>query len=223
MGKIDTIIISDLHLGTPVSQSNKILKVLSSDFSRLIINGDLFDNHSFHRYKKEDWNILNKIRKIAKHKEVILVEGNHDGCSEFIAGITGMNMVPSYEFVINNHKHYCEHGHQYDKWTQDKPFVTAFFTGIYYYIQLAQKNQRISRKLKTISKSWIRAKDIIANGFVSKHGKEFNFIFAGHTHAPESRYYKEYDCWYFNSGSFCDTTCSYIKIAEDGIPDIILL
>ena len=88
MNKINTLIISDLHLGTPVSQSEKILKVLLSDFDRLIINGDLFDNHSFVRYKKQDWKILNKIRKLSKTKEVILVEGNHDGCSDFIAAIT---------------------------------------------------------------------------------------------------------------------------------------
>jgi len=96
MCKINTIIISDLHLGTPVSQGDKILKILSSDFERLIINGDLFDNHSFSRYKKQDWKILNNIRKLSKTKEVILVEGNHDGCSEFISAITGMNMVSNY-------------------------------------------------------------------------------------------------------------------------------
>jgi len=223
MCKINTIIISDLHLGTPVSQGDKILKILSSDFERLIINGDLFDNHSFSRYKKQDWKILNNIRKLSKTKEVILVEGNHDGCSEFISAITGMNMVSNYEFIINNKKFYCEHGHQYDKWTQEKPLLTEFFTGIYYYIQLLQKDQKISRKLKSISKSWIRAKDFIAEGFIKKHGKNFDTIFAGHTHHSESRFFKEYNCWYFNSGSFCDNNCSYISIDNDGIADILFL
>ena len=215
MKNINTLIISDLHLGTPVCQSEKILRVLSFDFKRLIINGDLFDNHSFTRY--------NKIRKLSKNKKVILVEGNHDGCSEFISGITGMNMVPSYEFQIDNQKFYCEHGHQYDAWTQEKPLLTQFFTGIYYYIQVLQKNQKISRKLKAVSKSWIRAKDIIADGFIKKHGKHFDMIFAGHTHHPENRFYKDYNCWYFNSGSFCDNNCSYICIDDDGIADISFL
>jgi hypothetical protein len=216
MKKINTIIISDLHLGTPVSQRDKILKVLSYDFDRLIINGDLFDNHSFSRYKKNDWKILEKIRKLSKHKEVIFVEGNHDGCSEFIAGITGMQMVPNYQFYIDDIKFYCEHGHQYDKWTQEKPLLTEFFTGIYYYIQLLQKNQKISRKLKSMSKSWIRAKDIIADGFIKKHGKKFDFIFAGHTHNPETRYCKDHECWYYNSGSFCDEPCHYLLIDKHG-------
>ena len=223
MKNINTLIISDLHLGTPVCQSEKILRVLSFDFKRLIINGDLFDNHSFTRYNKDHWKILNKIRKLSKNKKVILVEGNHDGCSEFISGITGMNMVPSYEFQIDNQKFYCEHGHQYDAWTQEKPLLTQFFTGIYYYIQVLQKNQKISRKLKAVSKSWIRAKDIIADGVIKKHGKHFDMIFAGHTHHPENRFYKDYNCWYFNSGSFCDNNCSYICIDDDGIADISFL
>jgi predicted phosphodiesterase len=223
MENINTLIISDLHLGTPVCQSEKILKILSLDFKRLIINGDLFDSHSFTRYNKDHWKILNKIRKLSKNKEVILVEGNHDGCSEFISGITGMNMISNYKFIINNQKFYCEHGHQYDKWTQEKPFLTEIFSGIYYYIQLLQKNQKISRKLKFMSKSWIRAKDIIANEFSKKHGKDFDIIFAGHTHDAESRFYFEYNCWYFNSGSFCNNNCSYIAIDNDGSADIFFL
>lgn len=44
---IDTIVISDIHLGSSVSNRDAVLKVLDMPFNTLIINGDLFDNHFF--------------------------------------------------------------------------------------------------------------------------------------------------------------------------------
>ena len=81
---IHTLIVSDIHLGTCVSQKDKFLKVLDLNFKTLIINGDLFDNYSFHRYDKKDWKILSKIRKLTKTHNVVLVQGNHEHECEFI-------------------------------------------------------------------------------------------------------------------------------------------
>jgi metallophosphoesterase superfamily enzyme len=43
---INTLVISDVHLGTSVSQKEKVLQVLNFKFNTLVINGDLFDNYS---------------------------------------------------------------------------------------------------------------------------------------------------------------------------------
>ena len=213
---IDTIVISDIHLGSSVSNREKVLEVLDMSFNTLIINGDLFDNHSFHRYTKKDWKILTRIRKLSKTHRVILVKGNHDGCAEFLAAITGMEFTKSYSFIVNERRMLCEHGDEYDHWIQSKPVITFIFTGLYYFIQKLDKKNVITRRLKAWSKSWVRAKDIVSERFLAKRGQDYDVIMAGHTHYPEEKCDVIHKCHYINSGSFCDEVCTFIKIYSDG-------
>jgi len=217
----DTVVISDIHLGSPVCNREKVLKVLSLDFKRLIINGDLFDNYSFKRFNKKDWDILSKLRKLSKTHNIIFIHGNHDSNGEFMSAIMGMEFVEYYEFELNNSKFFLEHGDKYDHWIKHKPFITWFFTGIYYWLQRIDKSHRISRLTKKLSKSWIQAKDIVRTKFVEKRGKKYDVLMAGHTHHAEI-----VDCGacvYVNSGSFCEVKCSYIKIYEHGNFELIFV
>jgi len=211
---INTLVISDVHLGTSVSQKEKVLQVLNLKSNTLVINGDLFDNYSFHRYDKKDWKILSKIRKLSKSRHVVLVYGNHDEDAEFLSAIAGMDLVDHYAAEIAGVKFRMEHGHNYDQWISERPFTTWFFTGIYYWIQKFDRRHRFTRRIKQLSKSWIRAKDIVRERFVQKHGAAHDVLLAGHTHYPEVRVYS--NCTYANSGSFCDEKCSYIEIYDDG-------
>lgn len=216
MHKIHTLVISDIHLGTDVSHKDKVLEVLkNNNYENLIINGDLFDSESFHRYNKDDWKILNKIRKIAKTKKVIFIKGNHDPDVDFLAAITGMELVDNYAFQINGVNFFAEHGDKYDYYITHRPLITTFFTGLYYYIQKA-KVQKLSRFLKRSSKSWIRAKDIVRDKFIQKHHKDADVLLAGHTHYSEEYHDAKTNTTYINSGSFCDDVCSWIEIDEYG-------
>jgi predicted phosphodiesterase len=210
---INTIVISDIHLGTPVSQQKKVLEVLKKNFQNLIINGDLFDSDNFRRYQKEDWKILSKIRKLTKTHKVILVKGNHDPDVEFLSAITGMYFVDYYSFEVGGKTFYVEHGDKHDFWINHRPLVTWFFTGLYYHIQKLDKRKSLSRKIKGWSKSWIEAKEIVRTKMLKKHSG-FDYVLAGHTHYPEI--YVENDMTYINSGSFCDEECSYIEIDNFG-------
>jgi UDP-2,3-diacylglucosamine pyrophosphatase LpxH len=217
---IDTLIISDIHLGSSVCDRDKVLEVLSCKFNNLVINGDLFDNHSFKRYNKKDWKILSKIRKLSKTHNVVLVKGNHDGCADFLAAITGMEFVSEYSFTIENMKYHCEHGDAYDHWIKYKPVATFIFTGIYYWIQKFDRRHIITRRLKRWSKSWVKAKDLVSRRFIEKKGYLYDVLIAGHTHYPESIYSRESSCYYVNTGSFCDERCSYITVHTDGSFDL---
>lgn len=212
--KINTIVISDIHLGSPVSNRDNVLDVLKLDFQTLIINGDLFDNYSFHRFNKKDWAVLSKIRKLSKTHKVILVYGNHDSNAEFLSGITGMEFVDSYVFHIGQTTFFAEHGDKYDHWIKHRPLITKVFTGLYYWLQRLDNSHKLSRLSKRLSKSWIKAKDTLAKRFISKYGQKYDVLIAGHTHFAEIK--KTTECLYVNSGSFCEHVCSYIEIAEDG-------
>ncbi len=50
MSQPKTLVISDVHLGSPVCRTDSLLKVLSEEkYDKLIINGDLLDNDYFQR------------------------------------------------------------------------------------------------------------------------------------------------------------------------------
>ena len=91
----DTIIISDLHLGSEVSRAPAALRMLkSASFNRLILLGDIFCDLNFGRLKKEHWKFLSYIRKLSNPKreiEVVWVEGNHDhGLSQVMSHLVGI-------------------------------------------------------------------------------------------------------------------------------------
>ena len=78
----DTLILSDVHLGSEISRASDGLALLRSmRFRRLILLGDMFNDLNFRRLKKEHWEFLSHIRKLSNPKrnvEVVWVEGNHD-------------------------------------------------------------------------------------------------------------------------------------------------
>ena len=78
----DTILVSDLHLGSETSRAREATLFLrAAMFNRLILLGDIFCDLNFRRLKKEHWQFLSLIRKLSNPKrgiEVVWVEGNHD-------------------------------------------------------------------------------------------------------------------------------------------------
>ena len=55
---IDTLICSDLHLGTKISRADLLLKELKQyQFNRLILNGDIFEDLNFTRFNSEQWEL----------------------------------------------------------------------------------------------------------------------------------------------------------------------
>src|SRR5246127_4095499 len=97
----DTVILSDLHLGSEVSRANAALRTLKAiSFRRLILLGDIFCDLNFRRLKKEHWQFLGYIRKLSNPKrqiEVVWVEGNHDhGLSDVMSHLVGIRVYDEY-------------------------------------------------------------------------------------------------------------------------------
>src|SRR5436305_13630945 len=110
----DTVIVSDLHLGSNVSRASDALQVLRSiSFRRLILLGDMFCDLNFRRLKKEHWQFLSYIRKLSNPKrntEVVWVEGNHDhGLSEIMSHLVGVQVYQEYEWEYGGALHLAIH------------------------------------------------------------------------------------------------------------------
>ena len=106
----DTVILSDLHLGSEVSRAQAALQMLKAvSFSRLILLGDIFCDLNFRRLKKEHWQFLGYIRKLSNPKRgitVVWVEGNHDlGLSDVMSHLVGIDVGQAFQGA-----HLAEHG-----------------------------------------------------------------------------------------------------------------
>ena len=190
----DTVIISDLHLGSEVSRAGDALQfLLSVRFHRLILLGDIFADLNFRRLTKEHWKFLGHIRKLSnpRHEmEVVWVEGNHDhGLTEVMSHLVGVPVYQEYGWQYGGKRHLAIHGHQFDSFAVKNALLSK--TGQFIFLQLQKidsRNQRFARYLDRLNTRWLRLSEQVAHGALSyaKPGKAER-IFCGHTHAPLSR------------------------------------
>ena len=108
----DYLVISDLHLGyeyslndegfmIPRFQYKKIVDRLKeiineSNARKIIVNGDL--KHEFSKISKQEWNeVMDFIKFLKKHfEEIILIKGNHDNFTCFIAEKSDLKVYESF-------------------------------------------------------------------------------------------------------------------------------
>lgn len=145
------LILSDLHLGNPNSQTEKFVSFTKSkDFCEadcIILNGDILDlwrvfrKHSMSRIKVRRhflalYPLLKAIKK--QEKKVIYVLGNHD---EYLENLIEEYLVfdnfeihrDCYVFDCAGKRNYVLHGHQFDLYMKAKrykrilPFIDASY------------------------------------------------------------------------------------------------
>jgi UDP-2,3-diacylglucosamine pyrophosphatase LpxH len=218
----DTVIISDLHMGSDLSRAGDALDFLRSiRFRRLILLGDMFADLNFSRLTKEHWKFLSYIRKLSnpKHEiEVVWVEGNHDhGLTQVMSHLVGIPVYQQYEWVYAGKKHLAIHGHQFDSFAIRNFRITHFGQLIFLWLQkIDSRKKRFARYLDRLNTRWLRLSAQVAQGALS-HGKQADAerIFCGHTHAPLAT--ERDGVEYYNSGAWVDLRCTYITVSQEGV------
>lgn len=218
----DTLIISDVHLGSEISRAKDALSLLkSSNFHRLILLGDIFSDLNFRRLKKEHWQFLSYVRKLSNPKrnvEVVWVEGNHDlGLSDLMSHLVGVPVYQHYIWQFGDKHYLAIHGHQFDRFISRNYLLSRFGETLFLWIQkMDARTKTFSRYLDALNTRWLRLSDKVARGaiaFASHHGADH--VFCGHTHVPMAA--QRDGVRYFNSGSWIGEQCSYITVGEDGV------
>ncbi len=213
---VDTMIISDIHLGSEVSRSKDCLKMLQQHtFKRLILNGDVFEDLNFKRLTKADWKFLSYIRKLSNPKrgvEVVWVAGNHDGIAEILSHLIGCPVYDEYIWEEDGKRYLAIHGHQFDRFLEENVIVSAIACGFYKIFQrLDTDKQRVSRWMKRRSKIWLRVSEKIAHDAIAyARTKNCEVVFCGHTH--QAIEYEENGIRYRNSGCWTDVPSHYITL-----------
>lgn len=218
----DTIILSDLHLGSEVSRASAALRMLkSASFNRLILLGDIFSDLNFGRLKKEHWQFLGYIRKLSNPKreiEIVWVEGNHDhGLSDVMSHLVGIRVYQEYAWEFCGVKHLAIHGHQFDRFVSRNRVLSTFLSGIHLGLQkFAFGKRRVIGFLERFDTAWLRLSAKVAAGAIA-HGRARNArrVFCGHTH--EALSLRRDGVEYYNTGSWTQEPATYIAIDHQGV------
>ncbi|MBV9625967.1 MAG: metallophosphoesterase family protein [Acidobacteria bacterium] len=218
----DTIIVSDLHLGSEVSRASGALRMLKAlSFNRLILLGDIFSDLNFRRLKKEHWRFLGYIRKLSNPKreiEVVWVEGNHDrGLSELMSHLVGVRVYQEYAWNYLGIDHLAIHGHQFDRFVSRNLLLSAFLASLHLGVQrISFGRQRMIGFMERFDSSWLRLSAKVAEGALT-HARSRNVqrIFCGHTHEATSG--ERDGIEYYNAGSWTQDRATYIAIDSRGV------
>ncbi len=220
--RFDTVIVSDLHLGSDVSRASAALQMLRSlSFARLILLGDIFCDLNFRRLKKEHWQFLSYIRKLSNPKrgvEVVWVEGNHDqGLSELMSHLVGVEVFQEYTWEYCGLRHLAIHGHQFDSFVLGNFRLSKFCTQLYLQLQkLDGRQKRIARFFDHLDTRWLRLSNKVAAGAMAHaEAKRIDRVFCGHTHEA-SRHSRD-RVEYFNTGSWTQAAATFVTVDEQGV------
>jgi UDP-2,3-diacylglucosamine pyrophosphatase LpxH len=215
-----TIIISDIHLGSPMCQAKTLLKFLKNiRVKNLILNGDVFEDLNFNRLQKWHWKCFGQIRKISDHCKVIWNRGNHDEIdSKFLSHLLGVTITDQYKFKAFGKKMFAAHGDQWDRYIYRHPIATKILTEIYRFLQkiMATHMTKATRYLKKKSKLLLKNhQTLLDNAFDFALNNDFEAVFYGHTHKA-CLDYREGKI-YGNSGTWESDDPHFIGISRTGI------
>jgi UDP-2,3-diacylglucosamine pyrophosphatase LpxH len=218
----DTLILSDLHLGSELSRARDARHMLEDNcFRRLILLGDIFSDLNFRRLSKEHWKFLGCIRKLSNPKrgiEVIWVEGNHDkGLSDIMSHLVGVRVYQEYSWVYGGLRHLAIHGHQFDGFILNNYVFSNLLSAVHLQIQKVDfERKRLSRFVDRFNTRWLRLSLKVESGALA-HARlrHADRIFCGHTHVAVER---EYDgIGYYNTGGWTDSGPTYITVSGEGV------
>jgi len=117
-----TVIISDIHLGKPNAQTEKLMDFLgNTEIGTLIIDGDFIDFRELNllgeRTEKESKLVNYLIGRMEKGLKIIYIKGNHDAFIRKFHDIHFPNMSIVNEYILktaNNKTYYLCHGERFD-------------------------------------------------------------------------------------------------------------
>lgn len=227
MTHYDTLILSDLHLGSSISLASDFLDLLkNTSFSRLILLGDIFQDLNFSRLTKEHWKVVSYLRKLSNPKrniEVVWIEGNHDiGISQILKHLIGIRVYTEYSWEWNGKKCIALHGHQFDDMYADGiPWLHHIFVPIFLQIQKIEfcKNW-LPSLLDKFHTRWQRLSNEVEKRAIKyAAANTASFIFCGHTHQAEHQIKNSieyWNCghWTGNNGTFITMTNEKIELHE---------
>lgn len=221
--RVDTLIISDVHLGSPMSRPGDLIKTLSGfKFDQLIVLGDLFDDMNLSKLDKNHLNLVRYIKDLSRLIKVVWVEGNHDSglVKEFPNLIGRAHTCEKYGWEFFGKEFLAIHGHQFDEISKRYSCLVVIAVFIHRISQRVDRRIRteISKRLRRLVERRKNVSRIVKNGALDfALSNSVDNVICGHTHAPISGFGKE-NVEYWNTGCWTDPHgASFISVCGNGV------
>lgn len=217
----DTLIVSDVHLGSPLSMAKELYRLLSTaNFKRLILLGDIFSDLNFRRLTKEHWQVISLIRKLSNPKrgvEVVWVEGNHDAnLTQVMEHLLGIKVFQQYEWEWNGKRCIAMHGHQFDGlFAEGNPWFNPIVTNIHLWLQkIGLLKKWLPTILDKLHTNYQRLTKKVAEGALDVARKEqASYVFCGHTHDTYHEVSGSVEYW--NAGCWVGGMATFLALGEN--------
>ncbi|PWT94021.1 MAG: hypothetical protein C5B54_00765 [Acidobacteria bacterium] len=183
----DSVIISDIHLGSPMCQARELDEFLSRiRVQHLILAGDIFEDLKFNRLQHWHWQVLSRLRKISDHCNVVWIRGNHDMVSApTMSHLLGVNVRNNFAWDSQGMRFFTIHGDRWDTFIYKHQRTTSLVTWLYNSGQRMNSGltRSICRYLKKKVKVLTRNSEAVQFGALKfAERKGYDAIFCGHTH-----------------------------------------
>ena len=227
--RYNTLFISDIHLGTTNSQTDKLIEFLSNNyFKKIYLVGDIIDMTAMKKrfyWKKKHNKTIQLLLKLSKKSDVTYIIGNHDIFLESFLDEKFGNIIIKEKYThITKKKEKCLviHGHQFDGALMT--YTWLYWLGSFLYdfsIWLSKYVNHIRKlfnlpywSLSMFLKSKTKKAIKFINNFeeiVAKYAKEENVdtVIAGHIHMLEDKEIS--DIRYMNCGCWTEYTSCIVE------------
>lgn len=225
---VDTLIVSDLHLGLPSSRPKDVLDLLEAwRFSRLILLGDVFHDFRFRHLCADTWRLLGFIRAMGSRPgaEVVWVLGNHDRhLGPLVAKLFGIETRDHYRWSYEGRSFLALHGDRFDGfisryvWLSDR--MSAFYA---FALRHLSRRGDWPRMLDRLDIGLRKLADEVALGAM-RHVRSdpVDVIVCGHTHKAGHQVFDVIgpagrSVEYFNTGSWVERPASFVTVGMRGV------
>ena len=223
--RLEVVVISDVHLGTPNCHAEELMAYLSSiEPKKLVLNGDILDVGQFnnHFFPASHLKILKKIISMAsKGTEVIYITGNQDEKLRKFSYTRMGNLSIQDNLVLNidGRKAWIFHGDVFDiSIPQSKRLAKMGDTGFqlllrfnrilnWFFTKLGKEKYSLSGKIKHNAKNAEKYINLFKkNAVETALYKGYDYVICGHIHQPEKETFEKNNrkCTYLNSGDWVE-------------------
>jgi UDP-2,3-diacylglucosamine pyrophosphatase LpxH/glycosyltransferase involved in cell wall biosynthesis len=226
-----TVILSDIHLGTPDSKADEVVDFLKHlRCEKLILNGDIIDGWALRRGGKWSNRHSRFIRKVLKmterdETEVIYLRGNHDEILERFLPLSFGKIKFTKEHIhrtATGKRYLVVHGDGFDSVSTNHKWIASLGAVGYDFLLKVNRFYNLWRSWRgkeyfSLSKR-VKAKVKSAVSFVDRYEellqelashKKCDGIICGHIHTPEDKHVGPIH--YLNSGDWVESLTAIIE------------
>lgn len=223
--KVETVVISDVHLGTYGCHADELLSYLNSiQPEKLVLNGDIIDIWQFrkHYFPKSHLQVIKKIIDFStRGTEVYYITGNHDELLRKFSDVTmgNIHILDKLVLDLDGKKAWIFHGDIFDMSIQHIKWIAKLGGWGYDFLillnrwinwslmKLGREKYSLSKKIKNSVKKaikYISDFERVASDLAIEKG--YKYVICGHIHQPAMirKINKNGNCLYLNSGDWIE-------------------